>query len=101
MRNLLLGTAAVLTLVSAVGAGSAAAGGWATVGLSSLPTKGGGTSWDVEVTVLRHGRTPTAGAAPAVIIREADGGKAIRFPARPTGKTGVYAARVEFPSAGT
>ena len=100
MRKLLLGMAAVLTLV-AMGAGSARAGGWATVGLSSLPPKGGGTSWDVEVTVLRHGRTPTAGAAPAVIIREADGGKAIRFPARPTGKTGVYAARVEFPSAGT
>ena len=98
MRKLLMAAVAALALGSAAPAG---AGGWATVGVAPLPPDEAGTAWDVQVTVLRHGRTPTDGAAPAVIVRNADGGKTMRFPAKPTGKTGVYAARIEFPSAGT
>jgi hypothetical protein len=75
------------------------AGGWATVQLSSTP-KGvaAGTPWKVEVTVLQHGVTPLADVEPVVRIRKGEVRRA--FPARPTGETGVYLARVVFPSAG-
>jgi hypothetical protein len=90
----------VLAAALAVAA-PAAAGGWATVSLASLPQNlSAGDTWRVELTVLRHARTPTDGAKPSVTIRNAAG--AIRtFPARPTGRTGRYAAEVVFPSAGT
>jgi hypothetical protein len=95
-------------------AGTAAAGGWATVRLSSLP-KGlsAGEPWIVDITVLQHGRTPLDGLKPTVTIRKvaaarstsADSGvatlvKSRRFVARPTAHAGVYRARVVFPSAG-
>ena len=76
-------------------------GGWATVGLSSLPD---GTqpdeAWVVELTVLQHGRTPLEGVEPSVLIRAPDGGAEHAFGAKPTGRAGVYQARVVFPSAG-
>lgn len=89
-------TLAVLLAVPA----AAQAGGWATVGLSSLPegTPPGG-SWDVELTVLQHGRTPLQGVEPAVIVRDGSGAQT-RFAAKPTGEPGVYRAEVEFPRAG-
>ena len=89
-------TLAVLLAVPA----AAQAGGWATVGLSSLPegTQPGG-SWDVELTILQHGRTPLEGVEPAVIVRGGDGSQT-RFDATPTGEPGVYRAEVEFPAAG-
>ena len=89
-------TLAILLAVPA----AAQAGGWATVGLSSLPegTPPGG-SWDVELTVLQHGRTPLEGVDPAVIVRDRDGART-RFEAKPTGEPGVYRAEVEFPRAG-
>ncbi len=98
MRTLVLGAALVLALALAA---TAAAGGWATVGVAPLPPDQARTDWNVQITVLRHGRTPTAGAKPIVIIRNADSGQTLRFPAKPTAKTGVYRARVVFPSGGT
>jgi hypothetical protein len=106
---LLLAVAGALVL-----AGTAAAGGWATVKLSSLP-KGlsAGEPWVVNITVLQHGRTPVDGLKPTVTIRKLtdvrtlgvnsrlEGSKSRTFAARPTGSTGVYRARVVFPSAGT
>jgi hypothetical protein len=92
-------------------AGAAAAGGWATVKLSSLPNGvAAGEPWLVDITVLQHGRTPVAGVKPTVTIRKlaaartsASSGKspARTFAARPTGRSGVYRARVVFPSPGT
>ena len=80
--------------------GVAYAGGWATVQLSSTPTGiRAGAVWDVRLTILQHGVTPLAGVRPAVLIRK--GAVSRRFPARPTGKVGVYRARVVFGSAGT
>jgi hypothetical protein len=77
------------------------AGGWATVGLSSLPD---GVepreAWVVDLTVLQHGRTPLEGVEPRVLIRAGRGGAEKDFVAEPTGKPGVYSARVVFPSAG-
>jgi hypothetical protein len=111
LRRPLLLLAAASTLVLA---GTAAAGGWATVKLSSLPNGlSAGEPWVVNITVLQHGRTPVDGLRPAVTIRKlADaratsatakvvGSETRRFAARPTDGTGVYRARVVFPSAGT
>ena len=77
------------------------AGGFATVGLSSLPddTRPGGT-WVVDLTVLQHGRTPLEGVHPAIVIDPVGPGAAKRFEAEPTGEPGVYRAEVVFPSAG-
>jgi hypothetical protein len=81
----------------------ASAGGWATVGLSSLPPTGlkAGQPWPLDITVLQHGRTPLAGVSPVLRIRD-DGGKVVStFTATPTGKTGVYHTVVRFPASGT
>jgi hypothetical protein len=98
MKKLLL-----VLAVAAVAAPAASAGGWATVGLDSLPPSGleANQDWPVDITVLQHGQTPLAGVTPIVRIRD-DGGKVVRsFTAAPTGKTGVYHAVVTFPGEGT
>jgi hypothetical protein len=98
MKKLLL----VVAVAAAVAAPAASAGGWATVGLSSLPPSGlnANQDWPVDITVLQHGRTPLAGVIPVVRIRD-DGGKVVKsFAAKPTGKTGVYHAVVRFPGSG-
>jgi hypothetical protein len=93
---------ALAALVGALAAPAAApAGGWATVELESLPAgTSAGDSWNARLTVLRHGVTPTDGAAPTITI-SGPKGAAETFAAEPTGETGVYAAVVVFPSAGT
>ena len=98
MKKLLL----VLAL-AAVAAPAASAGGWATVGMSSLPPSGleAGQDWPVDVTVLQHGETPLAGVTPVVRVRD-DGGKVVdTFTAEPTDSVGVYRAVVRFPGEGT
>jgi hypothetical protein len=98
MKKLLL-----VLAVAAIAAPAASAGGWATVGLSSLPPSGleANRSWPVDITVLQHGRTPLAGVTPIVRIRD-DGGKVVKsFTAEPTGKPGVYHTVVRFPGSGT
>lgn len=80
---------------------TALGGGWATVGLSSLPDGARpGEEWVVDLTVLQHGRTPLEGVEPRVLVRPADGGGEQAFAAAPTKRLGVYRARVVFPSAG-
>ena len=98
MKKLLLAL-----VVAVVAVPAASAGGWATVGLSSLPPSGlePNQKWPVDITVLQHGQTPLAGVTPIVRVRD-DGGKVVQsFTAEPTGKTGVYHAKVTFPGSGT
>jgi hypothetical protein len=77
------------------------AGGFATVGLSSLPDDARpGETWVVDLTILQHGREPLEGVKPAVIIEPVGRGTPTRFAARPTDRLGVYRARVVFPGAG-
>jgi YtkA-like len=92
----------LLILLAALAApATATAGGWATVGLSSLPEGlDAGEPWTVDVTVLQHGRTPLEGIQPAVIVRKAGADESKRFPARPTERPGVYRATVVFDAAG-
>jgi YtkA-like len=99
MRTLtLLGLAAATLVV----VGTASAGGWATVGVSPQPDDlAAGAVWKVNLRVLQHGRTPLDGVKPTITIRNADTGQSKTFPAKPTGKSGVYAAEVVFPSGGT
>jgi len=94
MRRLLLAIPLVLVL-----AAPAYAGGWATVGMSSTPAGlGPGEPWNVELTILQHGRTPLDGLQPAITIINGDARET--FPAEPAGKPGVYRATVTFPAAG-
>ena len=75
MKKLLL----VLTMAVVV-APVASAGGWATVGLSSLPPTGLKASqpWPVDITVLQHGRTPLAGVTPILRVRDVASPEPIR-----------------------
>ena len=96
MRRLLLLVPFVLALVAPT---AASGGGFATVGLSSTPTGlAPGQPWNVDITVLAHGRTPVEDAPATVRIRSGDTVK--EFPTRETDKPGVYRASVVFPAAG-
>ncbi len=102
MKKLLL-VLAVAAIAAVTLIGAAGAGGWATVGLSSLPPSGlePNQAWPVDITVLQHGQTPLAGVTPLVRVRD-DGGNVVKsFTATPTGKSGVYHAEVTFPGEGT
>lgn len=99
MRTLFIALIAVAALALS---GTAAGGGWATVGLSSLPTGvDADETWNVELTVLQHGKTPLAGVKPTLTIRNLDTGQKKTFAAKPTDRVGVYAVKVVFPSGGT
>jgi len=101
MRTLRWVTAALAAAALALPS-SAAAGGFATVGLSSLPDgTAPGRPWHLTLTILQHGRTPLSDLRPTVRIRRAGGGPARTFLARPAGRPGVYRVDVVFPSAGT
>jgi hypothetical protein len=105
MRGTTAGRRALVATVVAAGLvlpASAAAGGFATVGLSSLPDgTPPGTPWHVTLTILQHGRTPLRDVKPAVRISSADGKTTRTFAAEPAGKAGLYTADVVFPAAGT
>jgi hypothetical protein len=96
-RPLLLVPLAVVLSLTAPAV--AAAGGFATAGLSSTPDGvDPGQPWTVDITVLQHGRTPLAGITPRVRISSSDSQRF--FGAKPTGAPGVYRATVVFPTAG-
>jgi hypothetical protein len=95
----------IATLVVAAGLlglpAAATAGGWATVSLSSTPDDlGPGAPWDVEMTILQHGRTPLDGVEPSITLTNSATGKTEYVAAEPTGRPGVYEARAVFPDAG-
>ena len=102
MKKLLL-VLAVAAVAAVTLTGAASAGGWATVGLSSLPPAGlpANQDWPVDITVLQHGQTPLTGMIPVVRIRD-DGGNVVNsVTATPTSKPGVYHATVRFPAEGS
>ncbi len=99
MRIHTAATALAITGLLALPAG-VSAGGWATVGMSSTPDGlGAGQTWNVELEILQHGRTPLADVHPTVTIRAGD--RSQTFTTRPAGRPGTYRARVRFPAAGT
>ena len=79
----------------------AQAGGWATVELSSTPDGlGPGAPWNVEMTILQHGRTPLDGVEPSITLTNGATGETRTVQAKPTGRPGIYSARAVFPEAG-
>lgn len=79
---------------------AAHAGGFVTVGLGPAPEGvGAGEVWNAEVTVLAHGRTAFTGTRPVVRIDSRSQER--RFRATPTGRPGVYRARIVFPAGGS
>jgi hypothetical protein len=108
MKRLSLAVAAAVALVCA---GTALAGGWATVKLDSSP-KGVAAKepWVVNITVLQHGLAsqPLCCVKPTVTVRRvspvrapAAAAKPLTFRAQPTSRVGVFRARIVFPTAGT
>jgi hypothetical protein len=96
MRRLVIAVAFVAVLAVP----AAHAGGWATVTLAPPPAGlEAEETWTAQLTVLRHGRTPTDGAAPSITIRGPSGAQTFR--AKPAGTTGRYVAHVVFPTAGS
>lgn len=80
---------------------AASAGGYATVGLQSLPTDiEPGKPWMAEFTVLAHGRTPFVDGTPSVTASRVDGGAVGTYPARLVNQEGLYRSAVVFPSRG-
>ena len=99
IRNTLVAAAALAAAL--IAPATTLAGGWATVGLSSLPDGARpGEEWVVDLTVLQHGRTPLEGVKPRLLLKAANGGEEQAFVTKPTERSGVYRARVVFPSAG-
>ncbi|MET0939726.1 MAG: hypothetical protein ABWY51_10980, partial [Gaiellaceae bacterium] len=95
MRTLVIAVAAIAALVVP----AAHAGGWATVTLAPPPAGlEAEETWTANLTVLRHGVTPTDGAAPSITILGESGPQTFR--AKPAGTTGKYVAHVAFPTAG-
>jgi hypothetical protein len=95
----------IAALVAAAGLlglpAAAAAGGWATVSLNSTPDGlGPGDRWDVEMTILQHGRTPLDGVEPSITLTNGATGETVYAAAKPAGRPGVYTARAAFPDAG-
>jgi YtkA-like len=100
-RRAILLIAAAAALAALALPAASTAGGWATVGLETLPAGvGAGETWMAEATILQHGQTPLEGVKPRVLIDDNQGGRRA-FAAAPTGEPGVYRARVVFPQAGS
>lgn len=95
--------AAVLAVVAAglAAAGTALAGGWATVGVDPLPSGvGPGDTWKTDITFLQHAQTPLTGIHPTVTISDPETGATHTYAATETTRPGVYEASVVFPEAG-
>ena len=91
----------VMVVVALACPAGAVGGGYATVGLQSLPVGiEPGEPWKAEFTVLAHGRTPFVDGQPYVIVSRPNGEVVESFPARLVNQQGLYRARVVFPEAG-
>lgn len=92
----------IALVLALAAAGSAQAGNWASIQMKSSPLAGVevGKTWIATFSVLQHGLAtqPVDGVKPSVTIRS--GAKARTFRAVPAGQSGVYRARVVFPSSG-
>jgi hypothetical protein len=91
----------VVLLLAVAFPATALGGGYATLGLQSLPEGiEPGEPWTAEFVVLAHGRTPFVDGHPSVTVSRADGELVDIFPARLVNQDGLYRARVVFPEAG-
>ena len=97
MRKLVI---ALVLAAAAVVPAAVQAGGWATVVMAPPPAGlEAEETWAAQLSVMRHGVTPTDGATPSITIRGPGGTKT--FTAQPTGETGAYIAKVVFSEPGS
>lgn len=94
-----------MTVVAAVAAlalaSEAAAGCFATLGMSLPRGVDAGERWNARLEVMQHGVRPVPDARPTVTITNAKTAETRTFGARPAGEPGRYVAAVVFPSRGT
>lgn len=101
MRRTIIG-ATLAVVVMTMAAGTAMAGGWATI----TPDNGGdlrpnaGQSVEIGFTVLQHGETPASWVNANVLLTEATSGEVRRTHAVQKGAEGHFIAAVEFPRSG-
>jgi hypothetical protein len=95
LRTTVVTAIAVLAL-----AGEAAAGCFATLGMSVPRGVDAGERWTARLQVMQHGVRPVPDARPTVTITNAETGETRTFRARAAAEPGRYAATVVFPSRG-
>lgn len=92
---------ALSLLASLVVASVAAAGGWAQVTGTNVPTDPqAGEEATIGLNVLQHGVTPVSWPGLTVVATDATTGTVIRAVAQAKGPEGSYVATIVFPSAG-
>jgi hypothetical protein len=95
------GMAALATLLLA--AGTAVAGGWATItpdeGTAGDQPRAGETD-EFGFTILQHGETPAGWVNATLVVENSATGETIRAKATPQGADGHFVASVRFPEAG-
>lgn len=90
---------AALGAVVAAVAPAAVAGGWAITTIDEAPASfEAGTSYEIEYTILQHGKTPADVEATALLFRS--GETTVEAPGEPTDVVGTYVARVTLPEPG-
>jgi hypothetical protein len=93
-------TGLLVLVLAIVSPAAASAGGYATVGLQSLPTNiEPGKPWMAEFVVRVHGRTPFLDGKPTVTVSR-NGRVFGTYPAKLVNQDGLYRAAVVFPSRG-
>jgi hypothetical protein len=101
-RRFLTGGAAAM-FATLLLAGSALAGGWATIapdeGSAGDQPKAGETD-ELGFTVLQHGVTPAGFVKATVVLENSSTGETLRVEAQPSGPTGHFVAPLRFPEAG-
>ena len=81
--------------------GAAHAGGWATVQAAGVPDGvSAGQTFDLELVVKQHGRTPLNDVTPSVQITNQDGDTRT-FTGTHAGRPGTYVVEMAYPTAGT
>ena len=95
-------TLIAIALLSLTQVGTAVAGGWAITVIDDAPAEfEANTTYEIQYTILQHGKTPAEVESTSITFIPADSGKALTFPGEPAGTRGTYLAEVTLPEAGS
>lgn len=101
MTGRTMGALAAAVFLVALAAGTAAAGGWATIAPDATngePTEGEPTT--IGFTVLQHGETPAGWESPTLVATDTATGEVIEVAATRQGADGHFVATLTLPRAG-
>lgn len=97
-----IATLIAIALLSLTQVGTSVAGGWAITVFDDTPTEfEANTTYEIQYTILQHGKTPANVESTSITFVPADSGEALTFPGEPTGTPGTYLAEVTLPEAGS